>query len=162
MSKALSTKSLSMVLQVGSRFFQMHLTGEEPTLVVGGRHFWLFALAGGPPYVLCTYLIHNLYTLRIYMTIYIFGGPPAMSKTRLPTTMIVTHPCDVHLRNVVFNTRFHYFRDTLTLRNSYLKLKQMKLTGWANWYSGSNILLMHLQRKRWCQIGWYQCFYFPN
>ena len=56
-------------------------------IVVGGRHFSLFALAGVPPYILFTYLMYHFYTLCIYITIYIFGGPPAMSKTRPPTTM---------------------------------------------------------------------------
>ena len=56
-------------------------------IVVGRRQFWLFVLAGGPPYILCTYLIYHLYTLCIHTYMYIFGGPPAMSKTRPPTTM---------------------------------------------------------------------------
>ena len=58
------------------------------SIVVSKLHFWLFALAGGLPHILCTYLTYHLYTLRIHTTIYIFGGPPAMSKTRPPTTMI--------------------------------------------------------------------------
>ena len=57
-------------------------------IVVGGRHFWLFVLAGDPPYILYTYLIYHLYILGIYTTIYMFGGPPATSKTRPPTTMV--------------------------------------------------------------------------
>ena len=32
------------------------------TIVVGGRHFWLFALAGGRPYILCTYLTSFIYS----------------------------------------------------------------------------------------------------
>ena len=56
--------------------------------VVGGCVFWLFVLAGGPPYILYTYLAYRLYTLCIYSTIYMFGGPPAMWKTRPPTTMV--------------------------------------------------------------------------
>ena len=56
-------------------------------VVVGGRRFWLFVLVGGPPYILYTYLIYHLYTLCMYTTICMFGGPPAMSKTRPPTTM---------------------------------------------------------------------------
>ena len=51
-------------------------------IVVGGRHCWLFVLAGGPPY------IYHLYTLCIYGTIHIFSGPPSMSKTHPPTTMM--------------------------------------------------------------------------
>ena len=57
-------------------------------MIVGGRHLWLFVFAGGPPYVLCTYLIYHVYTLFIYTSIYILGGPPAMSKSRPPTTMM--------------------------------------------------------------------------
>ena len=57
------------------------------SIVLGGRHFWLFVLAGGPAYILYTYLIYHLYTLCTYTTIYIFGGPLAMSKIRPPTTM---------------------------------------------------------------------------
>ena len=55
---------------------------------VGGRQFWLFVFAGGPPFILYTYLIFHVYTLCIYIIIYMFGGPPAMSKSRPPTTMI--------------------------------------------------------------------------
>ena len=57
-------------------------------IVVGGRLFWLFVLAGGPPYILYTGLIYHVYTLCIYATICIFGRPPAMSKSRPPTTML--------------------------------------------------------------------------
>ena len=52
------------------------------SIAVGGRHFWRFVLAGGPPFLLYTYLIHHLYIICIYTTIYIFDGPPATSKTR--------------------------------------------------------------------------------
>ena len=47
---------------------QMHLV----TIVVGGRDFWLIVLAGGPPYILYTYLIYQLYTLCKYTTIYTY------------------------------------------------------------------------------------------
>ena len=60
------------------------------TIVVGGRHFCFFVLAGCPPYILYTYLIYYLYTLCIYTTVYMFGGPPVMSKTCPPTTMMDT------------------------------------------------------------------------
>ena len=47
------------------------------TIVVGGRHFWLFALAGGPPYVLYTYLIYIMYILCVYIQLhtYLVGRP---------------------------------------------------------------------------------------
>ena len=64
-------------------------------VVIGGRHFWLFVCAGGPPYILYTYLIHHWYSLCIHTTICAFGGPPAMSKSRPPTTMLPTH-CVMH------------------------------------------------------------------
>ena len=57
------------------------------SIVVGRRQIWRVVLAGGPPFKLYTYLIYHLYTLCIYTTICIFGGLPAMSKTRPPTTM---------------------------------------------------------------------------
>ena len=60
---------------------------EQNNIVVGGRHFWLFVFAGGPPYILYTYLMYHVYTLCICANIYIFGGPPAMSKGRPPTTV---------------------------------------------------------------------------
>ena len=52
-----------------------------------GASFLALALAGGPPYILYTYLVYHLYTLCIYIYIF-FCGPPAMSKTCPPTTMI--------------------------------------------------------------------------
>ena len=39
-------------------------------IIVGGRHFWLFVLADGPPYILYTYIIYHVYTLYILTTIY--------------------------------------------------------------------------------------------
>ena len=59
-------------------------------ILVGGRHFWLFVLAGGPSYILYTYLTYHWCTLCIYTTICIFDGPPAMSKSRPPKTMYWT------------------------------------------------------------------------
>ena len=67
--------------------------GYPMSIVVGGRHFWPFVLAGGLPFILYTYLIYHLYTLCIYTTIYIFGGPPATSKTRPPATMPMSWIC---------------------------------------------------------------------
>ena len=49
------------------------------SILVGERHFWLFCLAGGPPYILHTYLKYQLYTLCVHTTMHIFGGLPAMS-----------------------------------------------------------------------------------
>ena len=66
-------------------------------IVVGGRHFWLSVLAGGPPFILYTYLIYHLYTLCIYTSIHIFDRPPAMSKTCLPTTMVTNLPHNIRL-----------------------------------------------------------------
>ena len=51
--------------------------------------FLAFCLGGRPamytmyiPYISC------VYSMYIYTTIHIFGGPPAMSKTRPPTSMV--------------------------------------------------------------------------
>ena len=50
------------------------------TIVVGGRHFWLFVLADGRPYILYTYLIYHLYSLCIYTTIHLFSGHAQCQK----------------------------------------------------------------------------------
>ena len=48
----------------------VHLGVES--IVVGGRHFWRFVLAGGPPYILYTYLTyHFMYSMYIYNYIHI-------------------------------------------------------------------------------------------
>ena len=58
-------------------------------IVVGGRHFWLFVLAGGPPFILftfiSTYIRHHLYTLCIYTCL---ADPRQCKKTRLPITVL--------------------------------------------------------------------------
>ena len=61
------------------------------TIDVGGRHFLLFGLLRAVKYVLWAYPIYYVHTLCIYTTIYIFSGPPAMTKGRPPTTMICTY-----------------------------------------------------------------------
>ena len=62
-------------------------------IVVGGRHFWLFVLAGDPPFILYTCLIYHLYTLRIYTTIYIFRHQRAARNVEnRPQTTMVTEP----------------------------------------------------------------------
>ena len=46
-----------------------------PTIVVGGRHFWLFVLAGGPPYkhIHTLYIMHILY-VYIQLCTYLAGS----------------------------------------------------------------------------------------
>ena len=75
------------VVLIRISWFRPRLKRPASIIVVGRRHFWLFVLASGPPYILYTYLVHHVYTRCIYTTIYIFGGPLAMTKTRPPTTM---------------------------------------------------------------------------
>ena len=69
----------------------VHLRSVLRHIVVGGRHFWLSVWVDGPPYILYAYLTYRVYTLCIHTTIYIFGGPPEMSQTRPPTTMLRQH-----------------------------------------------------------------------
>ena len=51
-----------------SSWFLLCASDADCSIVVGGRHFWLFVFAGGLPYILYTYLIHHVYTLCIYTT----------------------------------------------------------------------------------------------
>ena len=68
-----------------------------------------------------TYLVYHLYILCIYTTMYIFCRPPAMSKTRLPTTMVqsvlLRVKCETVLcpHSTVDTTSFKLQRTQLTL-----------------------------------------------
>ena len=65
-----------------------------------------------PPWVLYTHLIHHVYTLCIYTTIYIFGGPPAISKTCPPTTTLCCAVvCDVCPRSTQRDILLDHPRD---------------------------------------------------
>ena len=48
-------------------------TSALATIVVGGRHFWLFCLVRVGKYMQYTFSIYHVYTLCIYTTMYIFS-----------------------------------------------------------------------------------------
>ena len=95
-------------------------------IVVGGRHFLLFVLAGRPPFILYTYLIYQLCTLCIYTTIHIFGGLPATPKTRPPTPMLEPH---IVLLFSIWNKMFfgHFAPEKI-----FLDHRNNLFSGWPN------------------------------
>ena len=60
------------------------------SIVVGGRHFWLSVLAGGPPNMYIVAYIHRVYKFYIRYVHSIYSGSPAKAKSqkwRPPTTV---------------------------------------------------------------------------
>ena len=55
------------------------------SIVVGGRHCWLFFVWCGQLNMYYIFLIYHVHSLCIYTAIYIFSGLPAMTKGCLST-----------------------------------------------------------------------------
>ena len=59
-----------------------------PTIVVGGRHLWLFRLLRAAEYVLYTYFTYHTHTLCIYTSTQMYSGPSAITKGCPSTTVM--------------------------------------------------------------------------
>ena len=58
-------------------------------IVIGGRHFWFsWCFVGCWIHTIHTPYISRTYSMYIYTTMWIFSGPPAITKGCPPTTML--------------------------------------------------------------------------